>query len=173
MIAIAFVFIASFLRHAQAQFSERHFVSRTFSPRARDSASIEGRAHIIDGDSIVISAVMIRLLGIDAPELRQFCGTEKSRYPCGLEAKEYLKQLIADQPVTCYWNKKDKYDRILAICKTKKIKNINAVMVNDGWAVSYYDYPIEEQEAREQKRGMWRSSFQRPRNWRKAHQRKE
>ncbi|WP_019221811.1 thermonuclease family protein [Bartonella senegalensis] len=134
---------------------------------------IEGNALIIDGDSLVVSSVMIRLAGIDAPEMKQFCGTKKERYPCGLEAKKHLEQLIANKPVTCHWYKKDKYSRILATCKTKQVNNINATMVQNGWALSYYDYPQEEQEARKKKKGIWHSNFQNPRKWRKAHPRPE
>ncbi|EJF76936.1 hypothetical protein ME7_00686 [Bartonella birtlesii LL-WM9] len=147
------------------------------SPQKGDLSSktmIKGHASIIDGDSIIISSVMIRLIGIDAPELQQFCGKNETRYPCGLEAKKYLKELIANEPVTCYWNKKDKYHRVLATCKTKQISNINATLVRNGWAVSYYDdYTKEEREAKEKKKGMWQSHFQRPREWRKAHPRTE
>ncbi|ENN92301.1 putative nuclease [Bartonella bovis 91-4] len=132
---------------------------------------IKGSAIVIDGDSIRIGDVMIRLAGIDAPELRQFCGTEKDRYPCGIKAKEHLQKLIANRFVTCYWNKRDKYQRILGTCETEKVKNINAKMVRDGWAISYYGYSYqkEEQKAKAQKRGIWRSYFQQPQEWRRAH----
>lgn len=135
--------------------------------------SVEGRASVIDGDSITISSIKIRLLGIDAPELHQFCGKKDARYPCGLEAKKYLEQLLKNQTVTCYWHKTDKYRRILATCQTKQVSNINATLVRNGWAVSYYEYPKEEQEARKKKKGIWSSSFQRPKEWRKANPRIE
>ncbi|MBB4076326.1 endonuclease YncB(thermonuclease family) [Bartonella fuyuanensis] len=135
--------------------------------------SVEGNALIIDGDSIMISSIKIRLAGIDAPELHQFCGKKGARYPCGLEAKKYLEQLLKNQTVICHWHKTDKYHRILATCKTKQISNINAMIVNNGWAVSYYEYPKEEQEARSKKKGIWVSSFQRPKEWRKANPRTE
>lgn len=135
--------------------------------------TLEGHAFVIDGDSIMISSVMIRLLGIDAPELQQLCGNKDAQYPCGLEAKKYLEKLIANHPVTCYWHKKDKYRRILATCKTKQVSNINATLVRNGWAVSYHAYPKEEQEARERKKGIWQSNFQRPREWRREHPRIE
>ncbi|ACS51377.1 thermonuclease family protein [Bartonella grahamii] len=135
--------------------------------------SVKGNAVIIDGDSIMISSIMIRLVGIDAPELHQFCGKKKERYPCGLEAKKYLEQLLDNQTVTCHWHKIDQYRRVLATCKTKHVSNINATLVHNGWAVSYYEYPKEEQEARKKKKGIWASSFQRPREWRKANPRTE
>ncbi|WP_019218584.1 thermonuclease family protein [Bartonella florencae] len=163
-IFIAIAIITVYFKYTQRIPLKEDFSSKTV---------IKGHASIIDGDSIVISSVMIRLMGIDAPELQQFCGKTEARYLCGLEAKKYLEELIANQPVTCYWQKKDKYRRILATCKTKRISNINAMLVRNGWAVSYYDYPEEEQEAKENKNGMWQSHFQRPREWRKAHPRTE
>ncbi|WP_375616275.1 thermonuclease family protein [Bartonella sp. AP58NXGY] len=135
--------------------------------------SVEGNALIIDGDSIMISSIKVRLAGIDAPELHQFCGKKEAQYPCGLEAKKYLEQLLKNQTVTCYWHKTDKYRRILATCKTKQVSNINAMLVQNGWAVSYYEYPKEEQEARRKKKGIWASSFQRPKEWRKENPRTE
>ncbi|WP_455481386.1 thermonuclease family protein [Bartonella sp. B12(2025)] len=153
------------------------YFKKTHTPPQRTTfvskASIKGNALVIDGDTITISSVKIRLLGIDAPELQQFCGRKQMRYPCGLEAKKYLKQLITNHPVTCHWYKKDKYHRILATCGTKQVSNINATLVRNGWAVSYYDYPKEEQEARKKKKGIWQSSFQRPRKWRRAHSQTE
>ncbi|WP_455478413.1 thermonuclease family protein [Bartonella sp. B10] len=154
------IIITVYVRSTPTLFQEFFFVSRS---------SITGEASVIDGDSIVISSIMIRLSGIDSPEIHQFCGTKKTRYPCGLEAKKYLERLIAHQPVTCYWRKKDKYHRILATCRTKKINNINAAIVQNGWAVSYYDYPEEEEKAKKEKKGIWQSNFQKPNIWRKAH----
>ncbi|EJF75113.1 thermonuclease family protein [Bartonella alsatica] len=163
-IFVTTIIIIVYFKYTQILSQKEFFSSQTV---------IEDYAFIIDGDSIMISSVMIRLAGIDAPELHQFCGKKETRYPCGLEAKKYLEQLIANQPVTCYWHKKDKYRRILATCKTKKISNINAMLVRNGWAINYYDYPEEEQEARKKKKGIWQSSFQRPRAWRRAHPRTE
>ncbi len=162
--ALTLIVTRIYFKYTQTHPQKAAFISRE---------SIEGDAFIIDGDSIMISSVMIRLAGIDAPELHQFCGTKKVRYPCGLEAKKYLERLIANQSVTCHWYKKDQYRRILATCETKQVSNINATIVHNGWAVSYHDYPKEEQEARKKKKGIWQSSFQKPREWRKAHPRIE
>lgn len=163
-IFIAVIIIIIYAKYIQDLPQKENFSSKT---------SIEGQAFVIDGDSIMISSIMIRLAGIDAPELHQFCGKKETHTPCGLEAKKYLEQLIENQPVRCYWHKKDKYRRILATCKTKQVSNINATLVQNGWAVSYYDYPEEEQDAKKKKKGIWQSNFQRPREWRKAHPRIE
>ncbi|WP_254475193.1 thermonuclease family protein [Bartonella sp. B1098] len=158
------VIIATYFKPTQPLPQKERFSSKN---------SIEGKALIMDGDSIMISSIKIRLVGIDAPELHQFCGKKNARYPCGFEAKKYLEQLVENQTVTCYWHKTDKYHRILATCQTQQVRNINATLVQNGWAVSYYDYLKEEQEARRKKRGIWASSFQRPKEWRKAHPRTE
>ncbi|WP_455482563.1 thermonuclease family protein [Bartonella sp. B35(2025)] len=162
LVSTILVVTTAYPKYTQMPLKKEAFVSK---------ASITGNASIIDGDSIMISSVIIRLAGIDAPEIHQFCGTKTTRYPCGLEAKKYLERLVENQPVTCYWYKKDKYNRILATCKTKKISNINATIVYNGWALSYYKYPKEEQEAKKKKKGIWQSSFQEPKKWRKAHPR--
>ncbi|WP_208435791.1 thermonuclease family protein [Bartonella phoceensis] len=164
VVSLIFFVMMIYFKQTQTPSYKANFSSET---------SIEGHAFIIDGDSITISSKIIRLAGIDAPELHQFCGRKKTHYSCGLEAKKYLERLIANQSVTCYWRKKDKYHRILATCKTKEVSNINATLVRNGWAVSYYDYPEEEQEAKKKKKGIWRSYFQRPREWRRAHPRTE
>ncbi|MET3559983.1 endonuclease YncB(thermonuclease family) [Bartonella japonica] len=164
VIAAIFIAIIIYLKQIQASSQRTDFFSKGL---------IKGKALIIDGDSIMISSVKIRLVGIDAPELQQFCGTKETRYPCGVEAKEYLEDLIGNHPVTCRWYKKDKYNRILATCETKRISNINATLVRNGWAVSYYDYPEEEKEAKKKKKGIWQSNFQHPRKWRKTHPRTE
>ncbi|UTO29238.1 thermonuclease family protein [Bartonella harrusi] len=164
VISALLIILTIYFKHTETLPQKESFSSK---------ASVKGHAFIIDGDSIMISSIRIRLAGIDAPELYQFCGTKDARYPCGLEAKKYLERLIENQLVTCYWYKEDKYRRILATCETKQVSNINATLVRDGWAVRYYDYQKEEQEARKEKKGIWRSSFQQPREWRKAHPRTE
>ncbi|EYS95202.1 hypothetical protein H704_00772 [Bartonella bacilliformis Peru38] len=131
--------------------------------------SIKGYASVIDGDSIKVADIMVRLIGIDSPELHQFCGMKTKRYPCGQKAKEYLEKLITKKTVTCHWSIKDKYQRVLGTCQTKQVKNINATMVQNGWAVSYNSYRKEEEEAHRKKKGIWQSSFQQPREWRRIH----
>ena len=44
------------------------------SPRAQGVTQVVGIARVVDGDTIVINAVRIRLEGIDAPESTQACG---------------------------------------------------------------------------------------------------
>lgn len=131
---------------------------------------LTGKPRIADGDSLVISGTKVRLIDIDAPELHQLCGPKESRYECGVRAKAHLGSLIANQLVVCTWQTKDKFHRILARCKAGEI-DLNKQMVEDGWAVSYHGYPVQETLALRERRGLWASPFQRPRDWRRSHPR--
>ena len=133
---------------------------------------ISGVAKVTDGDTIRIANERIRLHGIDAPEMRQKCGTETGElYQCGQTASEKLREAIGNQPVDCQFFERDRYDRIIGTCFNATGKNIQSWMVKDGWAVAYRRYSTryvkEENAAREAKRGIWRGMFAMPWSWRR------
>ena len=130
--------------------------------------SVTGLPTIIDGDSIRVKGLEMRLLGIDAPELFQLCGTKQNKYFCGKLSKKHLLELVGDSLVTCNYRKFDKYNRALAFFFLDN-KLLNLQMVKDGWAVSYYSFKKEERAARKAKLGIWHSKFQKPKDWRKKH----
>jgi endonuclease YncB( thermonuclease family) len=79
--------------------------------------SFVGTARIIDGDSLEIASMRVRLFGIDAPELAQHCTAADGRdYPCGREARERLAAAIAGRAVSCRREGRDRFRRILARC---------------------------------------------------------
>ena len=64
------------------------------------SADVSGKPTVLDGDSIVINSVTVRLHGIDAPENGQDCQRANGRkYNCGAEAENHLKRLLSQQAV--------------------------------------------------------------------------
>jgi len=139
--------------------------------------SLTGYARITDGDSLEIHGRRIRLVGLDAPELGQYCSSGAQSYACGRMAAAYLRQLVAARQVRCQWLEKDKYRRLLGHCFAGD-RDLNRLMVAAGWAVSYsapgagtITYKYEEQQARRARRGLWQGSFQKPKNWRKQHPR--
>lgn len=124
---------------------------------------------VIDGDSLEIGNNRIRLAGIDAPEYVQYCkNANKQKYNCGIEAKNYLENLINNSPITCKVHKKDQYDRDLCTCYKEKT-DINAEMVRSGYALVYLESPYqkEEKEAKQNKRGLWQGHFMHPRLFRR------
>ena len=142
---------------------------------------ISGNANIIDGDSIKIGSKKIRLLGIDAPEIKQKCKKIyfsisfiifQKNYDCGLNSKRALEKKINKKRISCRARSKDRYGRILAICYLEK-KDLNMWMVQSGNAIAYKRYSkrylTQENEAKKKKIGLWSGTFLEPEKWRRKY----
>ena len=134
-------------------------------------ADITGSTYVIDGDTIDISDVRIRLSGIDALEIDQICRTNGLIWHCGVEATKVMRHLTKGKTVTCIGNTKDQYGRLIANCFAGDV-NLNATMVEAGMALAYRYYSLEyvaqEGFARETKQGLWSGEFIAPWDWRKG-----
>ena len=139
--------------------------------------TIVGKAWVIDGDTVVINNIHIRLEGIDAPESAQTCtDAGGGSWACGNRATRELRNYIRGQELTCEEKALDRYRRTLAICKLPDGTDINAWMVRQGWAVAYgftKTYQSEQDEAENAKRGIWAGTFMEPAHWRKLNPRHE
>jgi endonuclease YncB( thermonuclease family) len=129
-------------------------------------ATMGGRLHVADGDSLTLDGIRVRLLGIDAPELDQTCRLAGMTHPCGREAREHLIGLVAGRSVTCSWSREDRYGRRLGRCSAGET-DLAAEMVRSGWAVAYGGYEREETEARAHRRGLWSGDFVWPQDFRR------
>jgi endonuclease YncB( thermonuclease family) len=130
---------------------------------------VGGSARASDGDSFRIGEHRIRLLGIDAPELRQTClDNEGQSWPCGIAARNRMAQLLAQGEVQCQPEGTDRYQRLLAYCTAGK-DDLGARLVGEGLAIAAGRYEYEEQRAREAKLGIWQGGFETPRSWRQDH----
>jgi endonuclease YncB( thermonuclease family) len=149
---------------AMAAIGLRHALS-TVMPSAR----LEGATRVVDGDSLVIGGVSVRLKGIDAPEIRQSCRRSGMDWRCGQEAADRLRAIVESATLQCRRIGEDRNGRTLARCRADGEPDIAARLVREGWAVSYdTSYLAEEREARDAGRGIWASEFERPRVWRRA-----
>ncbi|MFV9876198.1 MAG: thermonuclease family protein [Rickettsiales endosymbiont of Dermacentor nuttalli] len=94
---------------------------------------------VVDGDTIKIDNIRIRLYGIDAPERHQVCYNKKTQKPynCGLTAKQELKHIIQGKKVSCHKKSIDKYNRIIAICYVDDSIDIARELVKKGLALAY------------------------------------
>jgi endonuclease YncB( thermonuclease family) len=122
-------------------------------------------ATAVDGDSLRADGEEIRLLGIDAPELRQTCRDQQGRnWACGRDARDQLRRILARGKVRCALAEKDRYGRSLARCSASGVLDIGDALVRDGFALNFMqgDYRAAEGEARSAKRGIWRGEFERP-----------
>ncbi len=130
-----------------------------------------GKVFVTDGDTIKKGTIKIRLYGIDAPETRQTCTNSNNElYLCGKESSAFLESLIKNSEVSCEEKDTDHYGRLIAVCYVNEV-NLNATMVEEGWAIAYrnysMDYVNEEKTAKIKKKGIWQGSFVKPNIWRK------
>ena len=144
-----------------------------------------GSIVVNDGDTISVPVTLpfagetprpqkIRLIGFDAPELHQSCCQDKDgggKYSCGLNAKEYLANILASGLLSCFFqDKRGYYGRLLAHCFVDG-EDIGASMVARGHAVDAEgdpDYRDDEAAARAARRGLHRGAFVVPRDWRRG-----
>ena len=89
---------------------------------------------------------------------------------CGKQSSIELKKIINNQIIKCETMNIDKYNRYIAICYSKNL-NINQIMVKNGWAIAYRyyskDYIAEENYAKKNNFGIWKSKFEEPYLFRK------
>ncbi len=138
---------------------------------AKFSDILVGRAQIIDGDSVTINRERVRLLGIDAPEGKQFCTLNGKRWACGRAATKALRTLVNGRELKCEGQGYDKHSRMLGVCYVAGTE-LNRWMVVKGWAVSFGGaYEADEIIARRNKVGIWQSQFEMPHVWRRANRR--
>lgn len=128
----------------------------------------EGVGVAIDGDSIRLDGEEYRLKGVDAPEFGQICDKDGKAWRCGETARIVLARQLERGALLCRSSERDKYGRRLATCTVAGM-DLNAYMVRSGAAIAYGGYEREEAEARDAKRGVWSSRFDRPQDWRAAH----
>ncbi len=145
-------------------------VLAVFLPRLA-GAELSGPPVVVDGDSLEVAGQRIRLHGIDAPERRQTCVADGSRWSCGERAAQALAAGISERTIACTEKDVDRYGRIVAICRVDGV-DLNAWLVTEGWALAYRryssDYVGEEALARAARRGIWQGEFVPPWKWRRG-----
>ncbi|MFD1510827.1 thermonuclease family protein [Lacimonas salitolerans] len=131
-----------------------------------------GVARVIDGDTIKVDGVTVRLHGIDAPENDQFCGGNGAPpWSCGLWVTDQLSTLLDGRRVTCQQVDTDRYGRTVAKCFVGE-QDIGQQLVRDGLAFAYrrysWDYDLDEKTAAVNGRGLHGSGIQSPADFRAA-----
>ncbi|RKT32918.1 nuclease-like protein [Roseovarius halotolerans] len=127
----------------------------TVIERARtshDHAVLKGKCHVIDGDTIVIGKVRIRIAGIDAPELD---------HPWGQKSKWALVGMCRGQVITAHIRDELSYGRVVASCHLPDGRDLAAELVKLGLALDWPKFSggayrhLEPPDAR---RKLWRAN---------------
>lgn len=130
---------------------------------------------VLDGDTLAMGPVRVRMQGIDAPEKAQLCMDAKGApWECGVVSREQLQARIGRGKVRCQLIERDKYGRAIGECYAGRRKeSLNAMMVREGMAVAYIKYTDRyaglEARARDAGKGIWAGAFLPPEQWRREH----
>jgi endonuclease YncB( thermonuclease family) len=131
---------------------------------------LTGPAKVIDGDTIVVAGELVRLHGLDAPELDQTFWWRGERIACGMMALAALEALTAGIELRCQPVERDRHGRLVAKVFAPDGVDIGRRLVLAGWALAYRQYSTDyvdaEAEARKARRGLWRGTFAKPWEWR-------
>ena len=140
-----------------------------FLPEKRQWIRITGKVKVLSAHTLVYEDGTKADLG-EAPELEQKGLIGDSFYPCGKEAAEFLKKIIADRSVTCLAHPDHVEGKNIrpSSCFVGET-NLNIELVRNGWAISDHS-AMDGWEiiARENKRGLWRGRFIVTERWRKG-----
>ena len=124
-------------------------------PPIPSSRRLRGKAWVIDGDTIVVSKIKIRLAGIDAPELDQ---------PWGRKSKWKMVELCKGQVIDVQLTGETSYDRLVGTCYLADGRDLGAEIVRAGLALDgghfskgkYQHLEDPEMRAKLTRYGAWR-----------------
>jgi hypothetical protein len=88
--------------------------------------SIEGAATIVDGDTVTVQGIPVRLKGVDAPELGDRFGREATR----------AMQAIAGSWLGCELTGEKTYNREVGYCRNFKGEDIAEDIIKQGFALA-------------------------------------
>ncbi|WP_245729576.1 thermonuclease family protein [Salinihabitans flavidus] len=126
--------VTPFLRPVRKPMPSRTAVSSTQrhqpaqAPAHPHETTLTGKCYVVDGDTIRIGKVNIRLAGVDAPELE---------HPWGKKAKWELVNLCKGQIITAEIEPDLSYDRLVATCFLPDGRDLSAEMVRSGMALDW------------------------------------
>lgn len=141
-----------------------------FCARVAYAADISGPVRVIDGDTVDVGQIRVRLHGIDAPERGQPCTTLGGQpWGCGDWVTRQVRDRFEGRVATCERLDRDRYDRVVARCHVDG-QDMAQLLVHEGWAYAYrkyaLDYDLDEKAAFVADRGLHGFTLQSPGRYR-------
>ncbi|WP_297772463.1 thermonuclease family protein [uncultured Roseovarius sp.] len=141
-------------------------------PVASTAQGFGGPVRVVDGDTLDVGAVRVRLHGIDAPELGQICtNPDGATWDCGSWVADQLRARIATREARCNAVDTDRYGRTVATCSVAG-QDIGRMLVSGGLALAYRKYSmaydLDEKSAVVAGRGLHGHLMARPEDHRRA-----
>ena len=133
-------------------------------------ADVNGTVRVIDGDTLDVGGVRVRIHGIDAPEVDQTCThPQRGVWACGAFVRDEVRARYQGRFADCRQRDMDRYGRIVGTCFVDG-QDIAEAIVSDGLAEAYrrysMDYDLAEKAAQVVGRGLWSSDMQTPAEFR-------
>lgn len=141
-------------------------------PLVVSAADFSGTVRVIDGDTLDVGDVRVRLFAIDAPESDQMCATRDGTvFACGLWVRNEVGRRYSGATARCRARDRDRYGRVVATCEVRGT-DIGQSLVADGLAFAYrrygMDYDLDEKAAAVNGRGLHGYLVQSPAAFRRA-----
>jgi endonuclease YncB( thermonuclease family) len=136
------------------------------------AAQVTGRAKAIDSTIIQINEQRIMLFGVDSIMRKQTCSLDGKPWECWRAVLADLQSLLDEGAAVCdVVGEPDVFGRLLARCSVNG-QSINEQLVSHGFAVARpnetTEYAAAEAAAKEQKVGLWKGQFVRPKEFRRS-----
>ena len=96
------------------------------STTAAPAATIEGQATIVDGDTVEVNGIRVRLKGVDAPEMGDRYGSEATR---GMHA-------VVGSWLRCELTGEETHNRKVGYCVNGKGEDIGEAIIKQGFALA-------------------------------------
>lgn len=144
-------------------------------PLANSLPDMQGRPRALTGDTLRLNRRLVRLSGIEAPELAQICRDEKGRaWRCGRRARDELARILRGNRVMCTNIRESGHGQLEGTCtlvgKNDGGKDLAQLIVERGFAFAqgrlFRTYGDAEGQARADGRGVWQGEALRPADFR-------
>jgi endonuclease YncB( thermonuclease family) len=129
------------------------------SVRGVAAEQISGSARAVKGDTVILKGARVRLYGIEAPPPDEQCPGGDGAWPCGVESRAALAQLISGIQLQCEIRRKVGHGKWRATCLARG-RDVALEQVLHGWARAVPGisdvYLRAESAARDADVGLWR-----------------